>query len=90
MPLKTNIVLQCNSPQWVEHCLAIGPAAQHWFILDRGQIRPLLQGCEEAGDWDHKPGGFQSAGGPEVPAESHPIPVLILLDELLVGRHHRA
>lgn len=80
-------VEQCDSPQWVEHCLAVGPAAQHRLVLNRRQVGSLLQRCEEAGDWDHQPGGLQPAGGPEVPAESHPVPVLVLLDELLVGRH---
>lgn len=78
------------SPQRVKHCLAVGPAAQNWFILDRWQVGPLLEGCEEAGDGDHEPGGFEAAGGPQVPAESHPVPVFVLLDEFLVGRHHRA
>lgn len=79
-----------DSPQGIENRLAVGSAAQNRFILDRWQVRPLLERCEEAGDGDHQPGGFQTAGGPEVPAESHPIPVLVLLDELLIGRHHQA
>lgn len=76
-----------DSPQWVEHRLAVGPAAQHRLVLNWRQVGSLLQRREEAGDWDHQPGGLQPAGRPEVPAESHPVPVLVLLDELLVGRH---
>lgn len=52
----THICKQGNcfySPQWVEHCLAVGPAAQYWFVLDGWQVRPLLEWCEQAGDWDH-------------------------------------
>lgn len=77
-------------PQRVEHSLAVGPAAQNRLVLDWGEVRPLLQRREEAGDGDHQPGGFQAAGGPEVPAEPHSISVLVLLDELLVGGHRRA
>jgi len=76
--------------QWVEHRLAVASAAEDWFVLDRGQVRPLFQRGEEAGDGHHQPGGLQAAGGPQVPAEPHPIPVLVLLDELLVGRHCQA
>lgn len=80
-------ILEENLPQRVEHSLAVGPAAQNRLILNRGEVGSLLQRCEEAGDGDHQPGGFQPAGGPEVPAEPHPISVLVLLDELLVGGH---
>lgn len=74
-----------DSPQWVEHCLAVGPTAQHRLVLYGWQVGSLLKWREEAGHGDHEPCGFQPAGRPEVPAETHPIPVLILLDELLVG-----
>lgn len=84
------IVFLIYSPQWVKHCLAVGPAAQDWLVLDRRQVGPLLEGREEARDGDHQPGGFKTAGGPQVPAEPHPVPVFVLLDEFLVGRHHRA
>ena len=76
-----------HSPQRVQHRLAVGPAAHDGFVLDGRQVRALLEGREEAGHRDHQPGGLQAAGGPQVPAEAHPVAVLILLDELLVGRH---
>lgn len=76
-----------HSPQWVEHCLAVGPAAQHRLVLYWRQVGSLLQRRKEARDGNHQPGGFQPTGRPEVPAEPHPVPVLVLLDEFLVGRH---
>lgn len=88
--MKNTIKCVVDSPQWVEHCLAVGPAAQHRLVLYRRQVRSLLQRREEAGDGNHQPGGLQPTGRPEVPAEPHPVPVLVLLDELLVGRHRGA
>ena len=81
--------IQSVSPEWVEHGLAVGAAAQHRLVLDGRQVGPLLERREEAGDGHHQPGGLQATGGPEVPAEAHAIPVLVLLDELLVGHRGR-
>lgn len=93
MDYKTALIwnwFEWNLPQWVEDSFAVGPAAHDRLVLDGRQVGPLFERREEAGDGDHQPGGLQTTGGPEVPAESHSISILVLLNELLVGRHLRA
>lgn len=81
---------ECHVPERVEHRFAGGPAAQHRLVLHRRQVGALLQRGEEAGEGHHHARGLQPAGGPDVPAEAHAIALLVLLDELQVGRHGAA
>lgn len=74
-------------PERVEDSAAGHPATQHRLILDGGQVWALLQGGEQRGHGDHHAGGLQTTGGPDVPAETHPITLLILGDKLWEGRH---
>lgn len=74
-------------PEWVEYGFAIGPAAQYGLVLDGRQVRSLFERSVKAGHGNHKPCGLQAAGRPEVPAAAYSITILVLLDELLVGRH---
>lgn len=80
-------VLDRCLPERVEHSAAGCTAAENWFILDRRQVRSLLQGGEQYCHRYHHPGRFQAAGRPHVPAETHTIPLFVLSDVLWEGRH---
>lgn len=74
-------------PKRIEHSSTCGPATQHRLVLDRRKIWTFLQRSKQWGHRDNHTRGFQTAGRPDVPTETDSIAVLVLLDELLEGRH---
>lgn len=75
------------SPQWIEHGPAGGATAQHGLVLDRWQVRPLLEGAKQSRNRNNHSGGLKSARGPHVPAEAHAIALLILGNVLRESSH---
>lgn len=92
IPLEAEVAHPQLSPvvdlaERVEDGSAVGPGAQNGIVLDRGQVETFLYGLVKGAQRHDQPGGLDPRGGPDVPGEPDAIPVLVLLNELLVGRH---
>lgn len=76
-----------NLTKRIENSFASRSATEHRLILYRGQVGPFFQRCEETSQRNNHPCGLQAAGGPDVPAETHTIPLFVLLNELQIRCH---
>ena len=76
-----------HRPEGVENGLAGGPRADDGVVLDGGQVRLGLEGGVEAPEGHDHARRLNATRRPDVPAEPDAVPVFVLLDELLVGRH---
>lgn len=86
--LSCDIICKNGSlPKWVEHSTARGATAENWLVLDRRQVRSLLEGAEKCRHGDYHSGCLKPTGRPHVPAESHAITLLILGNVLWEGSH---
>lgn len=77
-----------NLAHWVEDSSACVTCAEHWFILDGGQIRAFFQRLVQTCQRYHEPCRLYSTRRPHIPREAYAVPIFILLHKLLVRRHN--
>jgi len=75
--------------QGIQDGPAIATGAENRLILDGRQVGALLQRLVKTGEGHDQSAGFDATRGPHIPRQTHPVAVLVLLDELLVGGHRR-
>lgn len=73
--------------EWIQDGSTCWSGAQNRVILNGWQIRAFLERCKQTSQGNHHTGGLDTTGRPDVPTEANPIPVLVLLNEFLIGSH---